>query len=128
MAKEQSTFAARRSVEVVVRAQSDERLQMGGREPEPRPRRTAESAAAELTAPSQPGVDLLAAFPAVGELRELTEYLARTCFHEDAVPQATADLVDVAATAAPGCRWPGGRERLELARPVSGCLVSRSAV
>jgi len=32
MAKEQWTIAARQSVEVVVRAQSDERLQMGGRE------------------------------------------------------------------------------------------------
>ena len=32
MAKEESTFAARQSVEDVVRAQSDERLQMGGRE------------------------------------------------------------------------------------------------
>ena len=44
---------------------------------------------------------------ACGELRELTEYLARTCFPEIAVPQATADLVDVAATAAPGCRSAG---------------------
>jgi hypothetical protein len=40
----------------------------------------------------------------VAELRELTEYLARTCFPEIAVPQATADLVDVAATAAPARR------------------------
>jgi protein-disulfide isomerase len=40
-------------------------------------------------------------------LRELTQYLARTCFPEIAVPQATADLVDVAATAAPGCRSAG---------------------
>jgi hypothetical protein len=37
-------------------------------------------------------------------LRELTGYLARTCFPETAVPQATADLVDIAATVAPGCR------------------------
>ena len=42
-----------------------------------------------------------------GELRELTEYLAHTCFPEIAVPQATADLVDVAATAAPGFRSAG---------------------
>ena len=42
-----------------------------------------------------------------GELRELTGYLARTCFPEIAVRQATADLVDVAATAAPGCRSAG---------------------
>jgi hypothetical protein len=42
-----------------------------------------------------------------GELRELTEYLAHTCFPGIAVPQATADLVDVAATAAPGFRSAG---------------------
>jgi hypothetical protein len=42
----------------------------------------------------------------VAELRELTEYLARTCFAEIAVPQATADLVDVAATASPAGRPP----------------------
>jgi hypothetical protein len=41
-------------------------------------------------------------------LRELTEYLARACFPEIAVPQATADLVDVAATATPAVARPGG--------------------
>jgi hypothetical protein len=40
-------------------------------------------------------------------LRELTEYLARTCFPDIAVPHATADLVDVAAPAALGCRSAG---------------------
>ena len=40
----------------------------------------------------------------MGELRELTAVLARTCFPEIAVPQATADLVDVAGTTALGCR------------------------
>jgi 2-hydroxychromene-2-carboxylate isomerase len=40
-------------------------------------------------------------------LRQLTEYLARTCFPEIAVPEATADLVDVAATASRGCRSAG---------------------
>jgi protein-disulfide isomerase len=35
------------------------------------------------------------------------EYLARTCFPEIVVPLATADLVDVAATAASGCRSAG---------------------
>jgi hypothetical protein len=45
--------------------------------------------------------------PAVGEMRELTEHLARTCFPEIAVPQATADLVDVAAAVARGCRSAG---------------------
>jgi hypothetical protein len=43
----------------------------------------------------------------IGELRELAEYLAHTCFPEIAVPQATADLVDVAAAAAPGFRSAG---------------------
>jgi protein-disulfide isomerase len=47
-------------------------------------------------------------------LRELTEYVARTCFPEIAVPQAIADLVDVAATAAPGCRS-AGRSSAEAA-------------
>ena len=42
-----------------------------------------------------------------GELWELTEYLAHTCFPEIAVPQAAADLVDVAATAALGFRSAG---------------------
>jgi hypothetical protein len=44
---------------------------------------------------------------AFGELRELTKYLAGTCFPEIAVPQASADLVDVAATVAPACRLAG---------------------
>ena len=42
----------------------------------------------------------------IGALRELTEYLARTSFPEIAVPQATADVVDVAATGALGGRSP----------------------
>ncbi len=52
--------------------------------------------------------------PPIGELRELTEYLAHTCLPEIAVPQATADLVDVAATAAPGFRS-AGRSPAEVA-------------
>ena len=40
-------------------------------------------------------------------MRELTEYLAHTCFPEIAVPQARVDLVDVAASAALGFRSAG---------------------
>ena len=43
----------------------------------------------------------------IGELRELTEFLAGTCFPEIAVPQATTDAVDVAVTVVPGCRSAG---------------------
>ena len=62
-----------------------------------------------------PGGGAVLMRPGRGELRELTEYLARTGFPEIAVPRATADLVDVAATAAPGCRS-AGRSRETRAR------------
>jgi hypothetical protein len=61
---------------------------------------------------------------AAGELRELTEYLAHTCFPEIAVPQATADLVDVAATAAPGFRSAGRSPAEAAARQPSEVWTS----
>jgi hypothetical protein len=61
------------------------------------------------------------------ELRQLTEYLARTCFPEIAVPQATADLVDVAATAARGCRS-GGRSPTEPAARQNAFWEMRDAL
>lgn len=39
---------------------------------------------------------------ALGELRKPAAYLVRACLPEIAVPESTADLVDMAATAAPG--------------------------
>ncbi|MBV9414700.1 MAG: hypothetical protein JO363_06950 [Solirubrobacterales bacterium] len=47
-------------------------------------------------------------------MRELRKYLAHTCFAEIAVPLATADLVDVAARAAPAFHS-GGRSPAEAA-------------
>jgi hypothetical protein len=60
-------------------------------------------------------------------LRELTEYLARTCFPEIALPQATADLVDDAAAAAPGCRS-AGRSPAEAAARQDAFLEMRHAL
>jgi len=62
----------------------------------------------------------------IGELRELTEYLAHTCFPEIAVPQATAELVDVVARRRPAFARPGARRpRRRRVRTRSGRCATR---
>src|SRR5690348_15573743 len=62
--------------------------------------------------------------PVLGELRDLTECLACSCFLEIALPQAVADPVDVATAAA--CRTPA-RARAGIACRRGECIPTASS-
>ena len=105
MAKEQSTFAARQSVEVVVRAQSDERLQMGGCETWTSPV-SGGNGGRELATGALRG-----SRPACGEwclprIARLMRPMSRDLLSKTAVLRI--------GPAASGCRWPAFVESQEL--------------
>src|SRR5947209_11723926 len=68
---------------------------------------SADALSAAGRTPVESGCRRLLTGCARGDLRELTEYLARTCFPEIAVPQATAELVASETTSGWGVRQRG---------------------